>query len=309
METLIVSGGALLPCGEIRLKTRREGGAGMLTAFTPDRSQKLEPGQRVQLSVAGREVFSGFLFAVEGTETGRTLIAYDQLRYLLYRDTKVFSGRTAGEIAREICAERGLLLEETPDGGYRLPSLIADNRPLLDIIRAAMEQTAAATGEKLCFYDDCGKLRMRREEEMALPLLIDGSGLISAYRFTVDIGSDTYNRVQIVRKNRRTGRREIFVREDRASIARWGTLQYCAQVAQNTSDGEIAALMDSLLSQKNRAVQGLWLQCAGDIRFRAGMTAGVSLPGEGFLGRCRILEAEHSLSDGGHQMKLRMESV
>jgi len=306
--TTLTLGGLPLPCGEIRLKTRREGGAGMLTAFVPG-AHPLTLGQTVQLALDGETVFSGYLFGVEGTGAGRTLTAYDQLRYLLYRDTKVFSGRTAGEIAREICGERGLRLGETADTGYRIPSLIADNRPLLDMIRTAMAQTAAATGERLCFYDHMGELRLCREADLALPLEINGSGLLSAYRFTRDIGSDTYNRVQIVRKNRRTGRREVFVREDRGSIARWGALQYCAQVPQNTTSGEIAALMDSLLRQKNRVVESLQLECAGDIRFQAGRTAGVALPQEGFLGRCRILEAEHRLCDGGHRMKLVLEAL
>ncbi len=295
--------GQKLPLGKLRMKTRRTGGAGMVTAFTPDLGVPLALGSRVRLSRGGEGVFAGYLFCLEENGDGRVLTAYDQLRYLLYRDTKVFSGKTAGEIVREICGERGLALGEAA-GSYRIPSLIADNRPLLDIIRTAIERTAAATGERLCFYDGCGTLQLKPESAMALPLKIDGGGLLCSYSLTADIGRDSYNRVQIVRKNRKSGRRDIFVREDRESIARWGTLQYCAQAAANATDGEIAARMEALLQQKNRALEALTLQCAGDLRFQAGRIAGVSLPGR--EGRWRIEEAEHLLSDGAAEMKLKL---
>lgn len=298
--------GQKLPLGELRLKTRRIGGAGMLTAFTPDTSLPLSLGSKVVLSRDGGTVFVGYLFRVEESGEGRTLTAYDQLRYLLYRDTKVFFGKTAGEIVREICGERGLVLGEAA-GSYRIPSLIADNRPLLDMIRTAMEQTAAAAGERLCFYDDCGTLRLKPESELALPLKIDGSGLLCSYSLAADIGRDSYNRVQIVRKNRKSGRRDIFVREDRESIARWGRLQYCAQAASNATDGEIAARMEALLKQKNRMLETLTLQCAGDLRFQAGRTAGVSLPDR--EGRWRIEEAEHLLSSSAEEMRLKLTAV
>lgn len=296
---------AVLPCGEVRWETKIAG-AGTLTALLPAETAP-EPGLSLRLQQDGETIFDGFVFTSERQRDRCLVTACDRLRYLLYRDTKVFSGKTAGEIVREICGERGLPLGRVRDTGPRLPSLIADNRPLLDIIRTALEQTRILSGERLCFYDSGGVLQLLPESELGLSQPLTGSTLISAYAFQEDIGSDTFNRIQLVRKNRRTGRREVFVREDRASMARWGVLQYCAQVTQNTTDGEIAAMMDSLLKQKNRPVRGMTLQCAGDFRFRAGVTAPVSL-GEGqFSGRCRVLEAVHRLEGGGHTMKLKLE--
>jgi len=140
-----------------------------------------------------------------------------------------------------------------------------------------------------------------------LPVKMDGKTLVSSYRFTDDIGTDTYNRVRLIRKNRRSGRRDIFVKENPASIAKWGVLQYCAQVLQSTTDGEIAAMMNEILGQKNRAVHGIEAECTGDSRFRAGTLCQAELGG--FSGSCRILEADHRYTSGGHTMKLKLEAV
>lgn len=305
MEILTASGRAI-PCGEVQWRTRTAG-AGTLTFFTTESG--IAPGEAVRFTApdTGSCIFDGFVFSSEQSERGSTVTACDRLRYLLYKDTKVFSGKTAAGIVREICGERGLPMGEIADGGPCISSLIADNRPLLDIIRLAMEQSRLLGGERLCFYDDAGKLVLKEESGQMLEAVLDGWGMASAWRFTADIGTDTYNRIQLVRKNRRTGRREIFVKEDRESIARWGTLQYCAQVLQSTTDGEIAAMLEELIGQKNRVVNGIAAECIGDSRFRAGICCKVQAGG--FSGRCRVLEADHLILDGYHTMKLKLEEI
>lgn len=305
MNSLILSGREI-PCGEARWRTRQTG-AGTLYVFTP--VTEIAPGASVRFSdpVTGECVFDGFVFTAERSEDGCRITAHDRLRYLMYRDTKVFSGKTAAEIVREICGERGLPLGEIEENGRKIASLIADNRPLLDMIRLALEQSRLLGGEAMSFFDDRGKLTLKREQSLMLPVTLDGKTLVSSYRFTDDIGTDTYNRVRLIRKNRRSGRRDIFVKEDPASIAKWGVLQYCAQVLQSTTDGEIAAMMDEILGQKDRAVQGIEAECAGDSRFRAGMLCRTDL--DRFSGSCRILEADHRYAAGGHTMKLKLEAI
>ncbi|MBQ4050274.1 MAG: hypothetical protein IJD13_01455 [Oscillospiraceae bacterium] len=305
MGSLTVSGREV-PCGEARWKTRQTG-AGVLHVFTP--ASEFAPGASVRFydPVTGECVFDGFVFTSEQSEEGIWLTAYDRLRYLMYRDTKVFSGKTAAEIIREICGERGLPVGDIEENGRKIASLIADNRPLLDMIRLALEQSRLLGGEAMSFFDDRGKLVLKREKSLMLPVKMDGKTLVSSYRFTDDIGTDTYNRVRLIRKNRRSGRRDIFVKENPASIAKWGVLQYCAQVLQSTTDGEIAAMMNEILGQKNRAVHGIEAECTGDSRFRAGTLCQAELGG--FSGSCRILEADHRYTSGGHTMKLKLEAV
>lgn len=65
-----------------------------------------EMGQRVRLSENGTPFFDGFVFQAEESEKGTELLCYDRVKYLLYKDTKVFQNRTAGQIVEEILKER-----------------------------------------------------------------------------------------------------------------------------------------------------------------------------------------------------------
>ena len=309
---LIITGDgrtARLPCGSVTLKTKRLAAAGTMEVFTPDRTVPLRCGMEARLRVEGTDIFAGYLFTVGAEHGGRTLVAADSMRYLLCRDTKAYLNMSAAEIVRDICGERGLSLGTAEDGGVRLEQLTCDQQTLLDIISTAIDESEKMGGGRLTLFDDAGVLRLMKEEKLHTGLVLTGENCISGYRASEEIGQDTYNRIQLVRKNRKTGRREFFVREDPASIARWGVLQYSENVLQNTPDGEIEARLSSLLAQKNRAVIGLTVQGAGDIRCRAGFIAGVEIPEAGIAGDYRIMTAEHRFRSGGYTMKLECERV
>lgn len=309
---LIITGDgrtAILPCGSVTLKSKRLAAAGTMEVFTPDKTVPLRCGMEARLQVEGTDVFAGYLFTVGSEHGGRTLVAADSMRYLLCKDTKAYLNMTVAEIVQDICGERGLSLGTVEDGGVRLEELTCDQQTLLDIISTAIDESEKLGGGKLTLFDDAGVLRLMREEELDTGLVLTGKNLLSGYTATEEIGEDTYNRVQLVRKNRKTGRREFFVKEDAGSIERWGVLQYSENVLQNTPDGEIEARLESILQQKNRAVRGLTLQGAGDIRCRAGFLVGAEIPEAEISGKYRIMSAEHRFRSGGYTMKLVCEAV
>jgi hypothetical protein len=311
MELRAVGDGvtAVLPCGSVTLRWKRMASAGTMEVFTPDVSVALRCGMQLRLAVEGEEVFVGYIFTIERSHTGRVITARDSMRYLLCRDTKVYQQATAASIVQDICGERGLTLAGCEDNGMVIDSLIADRQTLLDMISGAIDQSVQLGGERLTLLDDAGELRLMRESNLDTGLVLNGENLLAAYVGSSDIDGDTYNRIQLVRKNRKTGSRQIFVQEDAASIAQLGVLQYTGSVLQNTPDGEIYQKLAALLEQKNRVVEGLTLEAVGDIRCRAGLLVGVELPEAGVDGQYRILTAEHRFRSGGYKMKLKCEKV
>ena len=222
---LIITGDgrtAELPCGSVTLKSKRLAAAGTMEVFTPDKTVPLRCGMEARLQVEGTGIFAGYLFTVGSEHGGRTLVAADSMRYLLCKDTKAYLNMTVAEIVQDICGERGLSLGTVEDGGVRLEELTCDQQTLLDIISTAIDESEKLGGGKLTLFDDAGVLRLMREEELDTGLVLTGKNLLSGYTATEEIGEDTYNRVQLVRKNRKTGRREFFVKEDAGSIERWG---------------------------------------------------------------------------------------
>lgn len=311
IELKVVGDGmtAVLPCGSVTLKWKRMASAGTMEVFTPDLSVALRCGMQIRLAVEGEDIFAGYIFTVERSHQGRIITACDGMRYLLCRDTKVYTKVTAAAVVQDICGERGLALAGCEDNGKVIDSLIADRKTLLDIISQAIDQSVQLGGTKLTLFDDAGEMRLMREESLDTGLVLTGENLLSAYTGSVDIGADTYNRIQLVRKNRKTGSRQIFVKEDAESIAKWGVLQYTGNVLQNTPEGEIQERLSALLNEKNRAVSGFVLKAAGDIRCRAGFLIRVSLPEAEIDGQYRILTAEHRFRSGGYVMKLECEAV
>lgn len=295
---------AELPFGCVVIRAKRMAGAGVMEVFTPDTSVPLRCGMQLTLAADGNDIFSGYIFTLESSRFGRTMTAADGIRYLLCRDTKVYTNMSASAIVRDICGERGLTLGGAEDYGIVLPSLVADRQTLLDIISTACTESEKMGGGKLTFLDDAGQLRLMREESLDTGLTLTGENLISSCIVSADIGTDTYNRIQLVRKNRRTGQREFFVQEDAASIARWGVLQYSETLPQNTEDSEINQRLSGLLSQKNRELTRLQLTAAGALLCRAGFLIRVSMPEMGIDGKFRILESEHRFTTGGYTMKL-----
>ncbi len=313
METQVLLRGdgrtVQIPCGKIEIRTRRMAGAGVMEIFTPDRKTEMRCGMEAVFSVGGEPVFSGFLFGIESGRAGRTITVCDRLRYLLCRDSKVYSGVTAGGVVRDICGERGIPLGRVEDGGAVIGQLIADRQTLLDIIAAACSENEKLGGGKLTLFDDAGKVALMREESLDTGITLNGENLLSAYIRETGIGSDSFNRIQIVRKNRRTGAREFFVKEDAESIARWGVLQYSETLPQNTPTEEIRARLSALLAAKNRPVERLTLYGALDVRCRAGFLVNVDLPQDGISGKFRILSARQQWSEKGQVMRLTAEAA
>ena len=123
--TVIGDGSAVvLPVGEAVIRWKRMAAAGVMELFTPDQEAALRCGLEVKMAADGEEIFCGYIFSVESAKEGRRLTVCDSLRYLLCRDTKVYAGKTVGEIVREICGERGLSLAACEDGGIAIPSPI-----------------------------------------------------------------------------------------------------------------------------------------------------------------------------------------
>ncbi len=295
---------AQLPFGSVVIRAKRMAGAGVMEVFTPDTTVSLRCGMQLTLSADGNDIFSGYIFTLESSRFGRRMVAADGIRYLLCRDTKVYTNISASAIVRDICGERGLTLGGAEDYGIILPSFVADRQTLLDIISTACTESEKMGGGKLTFLDDAGQLRLMKEESLDTGLVLTGENLLSSCIVSADIGTDTYNRIQLVRKNRRSGQREFFVQEDAASIARWGVLQYSESVLQNTTDSEINQRLTALLAQKNRELVRLQLDAAGNLLCRAGFLIRVSLPEMNIDGKFRILESEHRFTTGGYTMKL-----
>ncbi len=287
----------------------RISGAGILEFSSPWTAERAAEGDRVQLSHRGKPMFDGFVFQTERNGKGQSVLCYDRLKYLLYRDTRVFQNRTAGQIVAEILQERQLETGEIAETGYALPLLAMEGRPLLEMIRKALEETRAATGREFVFYDACGRLVLREAADNPAGVLICGENQLLSYRKLSDIDGDTFNRFKIWQEDGRSGFRRVTVGDNGEAQKKWGVLQYFERVDSRLNPAQVAGRIQALQEAKCRARQTLEAVCLADPACRAGRTVLVRLENGGAVENCLIEEAEHRFSGGVGRMSLKLRKL
>ena len=296
-----------VPVSGVRWQTRI-GGAGILEFSAPWVGILAAEGDRVRLLREGQAVFDGFVFQTERDGRGQRVLCYDRVKYLLYKDTKVFRHRTAGEIAGEILKERQLKTGGLAETGYVLPLLAMEGQTLLQMIRKALEETRAATGKEFVLYDNAGEMVLREAAENPAGVLLCGENQVLSYQEKSDIDGGTFNRFKIWQEDGRSGFRRVTVENDGDSQEKWGVLQYFERVDSRLNAAQVKERIAALRKSAGQARRTLEVQGLADWVCRAGTTALVRLGTEA-AEVCLIEEAEQRFSGGQERMSLRLRRL
>lgn len=296
-----------VPVSGVRWQTRI-GGAGILEFSAPWVGILAAEGDRVRLLREGQAVFDGFVFQTERDGRGQRVLCYDRVKYLLYKDTKVFRNRTAGEIAGEILKERQLKTGGLAETGYVLPLLAMEGQTLLQMIRKALEETRAATGKEFVLYDNAGEMVLREAAENPAGVLLCGENQVLSYQEKSDIDGGTFNRFKIWQEDGRSGFRRVTVENDGDSQEKWGVLQYFERVDSRLNAAQVKERIAALRKSAGQARRTLEVQGLADWVCRAGTTALVRLGTEA-AEACLIEEAEQRFSGGQERMSLRLRRL
>lgn len=266
-------------------------------------------GSPVRLCVDGDKVFFGFVFKQQRTKDQIiTVTAYDQLRYLKNKDTKVYENKTASQFVRMLGDDFQLNIGILEDTGYTIPSRVEENCPLFEMIENALDLTLSNTGELFVLYDDFGKLTLKALSSMyvgvpgAYLMIDEETG--ENFDYTSSIDDQTYNKIKLTYDNEDTGYREVYIAQDSSNINRWGILQYF-DTLQKGENGQAKA--DALLSLYNKKTRNLKITNAiGDNRVRAGSMVVINLDlGDIKVKNFMLVEkCTHTYKQGEHWMDL-----
>ena len=311
-ELMIQSGTSIMvpPVAEgVSIEWERKGQPGKLTADvvkTPGLS--FQEGDSCRFDLDGVPVFYGFVFdkARRGSNPNViTITAYDQLYYLKNKDTYVYENKTADAVVRMIADDFRLNVGSMENTGFTIASRVEDNKTLLDIIQTALDETLKATGKLFVLYDDVGRLTLKGLGSMKIDMLVDDAAA-GDYDYKSSISSETYNKIKLSYENKDTGKREIYIAQDGASINQWGVLQYYEKL---DSAGNAKSMADALLNLYDTKTRTLQLKnVLGDIRVRGGTLLVVTL-GLGDINLSNYLMVEqvkHTFSNGQHLMDMKM---
>ena len=139
------------------------------------------------------------------------MTAYDQLRYLKNKDTKVYEDKTAAEFIRMVAADYSLNTGTIEDTAFVIESRVEENTSLFEMIENALDLELTNTGELYVLYDDFGKLTLKHLSDMyvgepgAYLMIDEATG--ENFEYTSSIDDSTYNRVKLTYDNEERGRR------------------------------------------------------------------------------------------------------
>lgn len=296
----------------IEWSTERKGTPGKLVfKVLKDDTLDFSEGCPVRMRVDDENVFFGFVFKQQRSKDNIiTVTAYDQLRYLKNKDTKVYEGKTATQFIEMLAADFTLNVGELEDTEYVIESRVEENTSLFEMISNALDQTLTNTGQMYVLYDDFGKLTLKSLSSMyvggpgAYLMIDEETG--ESFDYTSSIDDNTYNKIKLTYDNEDTGHRDVYIAQDSTNINKWGILQYF-DTLQDGENGQAKA--DALLNLYNKKTRSLQITNAlGDNRVRAGSMVVINLDlGDTTLRNWMLVEkCKHTYKEGEHWMDLTL---
>lgn len=293
--------------GTITWSTERRGAAGKLT-FTvlQDKNLSFTEGNPVRLTVNDNPVFYGFVFTHKRDKQQRVSVtAYDQLRYLMAKDSKIWKNVTANDIIKQIAGQYNLQLGQLATTSFTNKSRVEDNSTLFDVINNALDAELKNNGSLFVFYDDFGKLTLKNIADLKTNIVIyDETAEDFDYESTID--KQTYNKINLTLDNEETGKRERFIVESGASQADWGVLQYHEQLRDGENPDQKASALLSLYNSKTKTLK--IRNAVGNLQIRAGVMVVVKLAlGDMQVSNYMVVErCEHNFSESQHTTNLTL---
>jgi hypothetical protein len=256
---------------EVSYTDKLNDGCGKLEFSYVDDSLKIQNGSIVSFRYDNAGIFYGVVFKHgQNKKKEITVTAYDQLRYCKAKDTISVKDSTAANLVRKMCNYFGLKAGTLTNPAYVLPVSVQENKTWLDIIYGAIEDTLTNSGEWYALRDEFGAVALRNLKELTLDLILGDYSLAYDYEYEKSIDDDFYNQIKLVSANETTGKADVYMPYDNASIEKYGLLQYYEVLDKNYNPSQAKIKADMLLSLYNREVETLTLNCLGDVRIRAG---------------------------------------
>lgn len=287
--------------------TERAGVPGKLEfSVLSDDLLQITEGNAVRLRINDMNLFYGFIFSMQNDSANViTLTVYDQLRYFKNKDTYSFEGKTASDIVKVISSDFRLNTGTIENSGYAIPTLVADNSTMFDMVQNALDQTLENTQNMFVLYDNFGKICLKNILSMQIPILIDEE-TSQNFSYSSSIDGSTFNKIKLVYENDETGGRDTYIAKHDGNIEGWGILQYF-EFLQKDENGSAKA--DELLSLYNKKTKALSVSGAfGDTRVRAGCLVVVRLDlGNAMVDSWMLVEScKHEFKNNLHLMELNL---
>lgn len=267
-------------------------------------------GDCVEFYDDGEPAFKGYVFTKTINEKNEIkTVIYDQLRYLKAKQSYAFKGESLKQIITIIANQFKLQVGEIEDIPYTTPYIYHEDESLFDIITYHINQAKLQLGTEINFFDNFGKLTVKRADNMISKYKIGIGSFASGYNYKTDIDSNTYNFIKLVQPNKSTGKADLYLAESEENIKRWGVLQYYEVMNENLNAAQIKEYLKLLFHYSNKVFRSLKLEAVGIPGLRAGNTIYIDIPtiGDISINKALLIDSvTHKYKNSDHTMSLEM---
>ncbi len=299
---------------DLTISTQMEDQPGKLIINYIDNIQEsFSTGSSISVKVDGKGVFLGYVFKIKPYPNNEVqLTAYDQLRYLQNKDTYNLPSMPCDKIFEKICKDCQLKYKVINRSRYNVPSRIFDNEAYYKMIKYGLDQALINEGYRYIVRDNFGTLEHVELRTIASNLLIGEDSLLTDYDYEISIDDKTYNQIKLIKEDKKSKKRKVYIVKDSNNINRWGVLQYFEKVDEDMNSAQIESQATNLLKVKNRESKTLKLTCIGDLRVREGVAVVIGIKalekyGVKYNSYYFVNSCDHKFEGGRHTMTLDME--
>ena len=281
--------------------------------YIDDNKVTINEGSPISFKVDGKGVFFGYVFKRGKNKDEKiSVTAYDQMRYLKNKDTYVLANLTASQVFSKLCNDYRLTHRVANSSPYIVLPKPYDSKTLFEIIQHGIDETLINTGNWFMIKDNFGTLEFVSINSLKTDLFIGDESLLIDFNYESSIDDDSYNQVKLIKDNKETNKREVYIVKDSNTIKQWGLLQYFESMDENANEAQIKARAEMILKLKNRVTKKLKLECLGDLKVAAGsgVVLGISdLQKEGIAINqyFMVTSCTHTFQNDLHTMQLEVQ--
>lgn len=263
----------------------------------------VEKGHQCIFSYNGAELFRGIIMRLQ--QTGKkqlTFKAYDNGIYLANnKDTFNYSGKTLGEIFKDVCTRFGMPYSTCSATSYKIPELTKPKTTAYDTLCDAMSQTYVATGQRYYIDSQKGSLRLLRRQENIMQWVIEVGVNIISYTNTVSI-EKIKTRVKLL-----SDEGTVLAEKTNSTLEKAiGVMQDIDTPDETLNTAQLQELVASMLTEKSTPERSLKIDALGIPDVISGLGVFVIIPSLNISKTYYVDEDSHIFKDNYHKMSVTL---
>jgi hypothetical protein len=267
---------------------------------------KMDYGDYIIFKWKGKELFRGTVFTIDGDDTQvATITAYDQLYYFVNNmDSYTFENQKASDILTRICRDFLIPIGSITDTGYKINTLIQEDKTLYDIVLKSLDTTYKQTGTRYNLFDDQGKVNLRKRTDNLTRWVLEVGANITGYTYSFTI-EESANRIKLVKSGE--GSENIIVVEENKSLQpKWGVLQYYESISDDLNRAQMQERGKTLLKKMAKEKKDFSLSSLGIPEVISGSAVHVIIPETEIQNGFYVDEDIHVFEGKKHAMTLAL---